>query len=103
MLTAVVRSVVRASADDYAEFARLFPELAVIEPTPSAERFAEVIAPDTFFLREGDKAVGYAWSRARGQQLHVVHVVVDPAHRRRGVGRALMTAIAEQGGAAGFA
>ncbi len=95
-------SVTRGTSADYDAFARLFPELAVIEATPSYERFCESIAPESIFLRDGDAVVGYAWARARGEKLHVVHVIVDPAHRRRGVGKALMSAMAERGRNAGF-
>ena len=91
-----------ALAADYPAFARLFPELAVPEDTPSADRFAQTIAPDAIVLRDGDGVVGYAWARPRGEQLHVVHLIADPAHRRRGVGRALMAAVAERGRGAGF-
>ena len=95
-------AVSSASAADYPAFARLFPELAVPDPVPSAERFAESIAPQAIFLRDGDAIVGYAWARPRGERLHIVHVIADPAQRRRGVGRALMDALAARGRAAGF-
>lgn len=95
-------TVSSASAADYPAFARLFPELVVPDPVPSAERFAESIAPQAILLHDGDAVVGYAWARPRGERLHVVHVITDPAHRRRGVGRALMDTLAERGRAAGF-
>ncbi len=91
-----------AAAADHPAFARLFPELAVPDPLPSAERFAEVIAPGAIFARDGEAIVGYAWSRPRGDRLHVCHVVVDPAHRRRGVGRALMIELSKRARAAGL-
>jgi ribosomal protein S18 acetylase RimI-like enzyme len=90
------------TAADYPAFTRLFPELAVPDPVPSAERFAVAIAQQAIFLRDVDAVVGYAWARPRGERLHVVHVITDPAHRRRGVGRALMNALAERGRAAGL-
>lgn len=95
-------SVTRGTADDYEAFAKLFPELAVIEKTPSRERFVEAIMPGSIFVREGDVVAGYAWSRARGEKLHVVHVIVAPTHRRRGVGKCIMNAIAEHGRKSGF-
>jgi GNAT superfamily N-acetyltransferase len=95
-------AVSSASAADYPSFARLFPELVVPDPVPSVERFAESIAPQAIFVRDGDAVVGYAWARPRGARLHIVHVITDPAYRRRGVGRALMDALAERGRAAGF-
>jgi GNAT superfamily N-acetyltransferase len=94
--------VTPASPADYDVFVRLFPELAIPDPVPTAERFAEGIAPQAIFAREGDRALGYAWARPRGERLHVVHVITAPNARRRGVGRALMDALAERGRAAGF-
>jgi len=91
-----------ATAADYRAFVRLFPELAVPDPLPSAERFAKVIAPQAIFARDGDTIVGYAWSRPRGERLHVVHVITDPAHRRRGVGRALMLELSQRAQVAGL-
>jgi ribosomal protein S18 acetylase RimI-like enzyme len=91
-----------ASPSDYRVFVRLFAELAVPESPPSRERFERDIAPDTVVVRNRETAVGYAWARPRGDRLHVVHVVTHPQHRRRGVARALMNAVAERGRAAGF-
>jgi GNAT superfamily N-acetyltransferase len=96
-------TVSAADPADYPTFARLFPELEVPEPVPPPERFAAAIVPQAIFLRDGTDVVGYAWARARGDVFFVVHVIVDPRHRRRGVGRALMNALAERARAAGFA
>ena len=94
--------VSNAAAEDYPAFARLFPELEVVNPLPSLDSFAKVIAPDAIFAREGNALVGFGWSRPRGDQLYVVNVITDPAHRRRGVGRVLMQELARRGRAAGF-
>jgi ribosomal-protein-alanine N-acetyltransferase len=91
------------SSADYRDFVRLFPELWVPEGPSSAERFAEWIAPPhALVLRDGDAVLGFAWARPRGDRPHVSIVITDPAHRRQGVARTLMTAVAEQGRAAGF-
>jgi ribosomal-protein-alanine N-acetyltransferase len=91
-----------ATPDDYEVFARLFPELAVPEQTPPYERFVTTIVPGAIVVRDEGGAVGYAWGRARGERFHVVHVIADPAHRRRGVGRALMAALAQRARHLGF-
>lgn len=72
------------------------------EPAPTRSTFEELIRPASIVARRGDAIVGYAWSRPRGERLHVVHLITDPAHRRAGVGRTLMRAIAEHGKNAGF-
>ena len=74
-----------ATAADYPAFVRLFPELEVVDPVPSAERFAEVIVPQSVFAREGHAIVGFGWSKPRGERLYVVNLIADPAHRRRGI------------------
>ncbi|HSY24312.1 MAG TPA: GNAT family N-acetyltransferase [Polyangiaceae bacterium] len=91
-----------ATAADYPAFARLFPELGVVDPLPTADLFAGLIAPQSIVAREGETIVGFAWSRPRGEQWHVVVVITDPAYRRRGVGRALMKELAKRGRAMGF-
>lgn len=91
-----------ASAADYPTFTRLFPELGVPDAIPTADAFANRIVPGAIMLCDDGASVGYAWARARGDRFHVVHVIVDPLHRRRGVGRALMQALARRARGAGF-
>jgi ribosomal protein S18 acetylase RimI-like enzyme len=83
-----------ARSDDYRLFVRLFGELGTGDPTPSPERFGEHIAPHTIFLEQGGNVVAYAWAVALGELARVINVVVDPACRSRGVGGALMDALA---------
>jgi GNAT superfamily N-acetyltransferase len=91
-----------AAVADYPAFARLFPELAVVDPLPTADHFAGLIVPQSIVARDGEAIIGFAWPRPRGTQWHVVVVIVDPAHRRQGVGRALMQELAKRGRAMGF-
>jgi ribosomal-protein-alanine N-acetyltransferase len=41
----------------------------------------------------GGALVGMASARVQGDEAHVIRIAVDPAHRRRGVGRALLAAL----------
>lgn len=95
-------SISPAHVDDYDDFARLFAELQVPETVPDRARFVSAIAPEAIFVREGIRVAGYVWARARGDSLHVVHVVVDPAFRRRGVGQLLMRTAAAHGRSLGL-
>jgi ribosomal-protein-alanine N-acetyltransferase len=45
----------------------------------------------------GERMVGYAIVWVVHDELHVLNVATDPAHRRRGVGRALLNQVAELG------
>ncbi|MDI6655777.1 MAG: ribosomal protein S18-alanine N-acetyltransferase [Candidatus Hydrothermarchaeota archaeon] len=53
--------------------------------------------PDTFFVAEENGAVvGYVISRMVNRSGHVLAIAVDPRHRNRGLGRALMNAVTER-------
>ncbi len=94
-----VTPLVRAArADDYGVFARLFPELRVEDPVPTPEAFAARMVPWTVVLEAeaGGDAVGYGFWQAYGPTAHVVQVVVDAGVRGRGLGIALMGALAER-------
>lgn len=92
-----------AAADDYEAFTRLFPELEVPDPLPSLERFAAAIVPDALVAVDDDRVVGITWARKRGESLHIVYLITDRAHRRRGIGVTLMHAAAVCGRALGLA
>jgi GNAT superfamily N-acetyltransferase len=93
-----VSSLVRtrpARADDYQVFAQLFPELGIDDALPDQKRFTESIMPDALIAEIDGVAVGYARGRKLDETGHVVHIIVAPSHRQRGVARALMQEIAE--------
>jgi GNAT superfamily N-acetyltransferase len=89
--------LVRAATEaDYPTFARLFPELGVPDPLPDKARFAERMLPRVVILEERGAGLGYAFWQRYGETFHVVNVVVDPAARGRGLGRALMVEVRER-------
>jgi GNAT superfamily N-acetyltransferase len=90
-----------ARREDYAVFARLFPELRVPDATPTAEQYEAKIRPHAFFLWDGTRPVAYAFWQPLADVALVIHVVVDPRWRARGVGTALMHELAARAKAAG--
>ena len=79
-----------ARTDDYPHFARFFAELRVPEPAPSPEKFTRNFMPSAFFLEEGANLVAYGCTYPIGTFGMVLHVVVAPEARGRGVGAAVM-------------
>lgn len=92
-----------ARVDDYPAFVRLFPELAVDDPTPSAARWAAEFVPGAIVVEEDGAVLAYTWVQELGDTGYVRHVVVAPDARGRGLGRALMDAAAARFRAAGLA
>lgn len=91
-----------ATTGDYAVFASLFPELGVDDPTPTREAFEERLRPATVIAERSGEPAGYGYYELFHDCLYVRNVVTAPQHRRKGVGRALMHAMAERGRAAGI-
>lgn len=91
----------RAVPADHGTFARLFPELAIDDPLPDRARWEAEMLPGTICLEHQGAVVAYAWVKVFGTSGHVVNLVVDPALRGRGVGGALMDAVADHLRAAG--
>lgn len=79
--------------DDYPLFVRLVAELDIEDPLPTPDQFAARMLPRLLVLEDGESATGYAWWQPFGATAHVTHVVVDPASRGRGAGRALLDAV----------
>lgn len=86
-----------ARIEDHATFVRLFAELAVPDPPPDEARFRSVVAPHARFAEDETGAVvGYTYSEALESDGYIRNVVVDPAARGGGVGRALMEDLAQR-------
>jgi GNAT superfamily N-acetyltransferase len=91
----------RASPEDYATFARLFPELGIDDPIPGRDAWATGYVPFTLIAHDAADALGFAFTQEYADTGYVRNVVVAAEARRRGVGRALMEATARHLRAAG--
>ena len=78
-----------ARADDYAAFTRLFGELAIPDPVPSAERFETTLVPQ-MRVAVADEVIGYVTWRPYGSLVHVVQLAVDRNMRGRRIGESLL-------------
>jgi GNAT superfamily N-acetyltransferase len=90
-----------AVAADYPHFARLFPELGVDDPIPPPDRWTSIYVPETVIFEDGGAVVAYAHAQALRGVGYVRQVVVDPARRGQGLGRAVMQEVAARLTAAG--
>lgn len=84
-----------ATPADYPVFARLFLELATGDPTPSPEPWARDIAPQTWLFEQDGAVAGYLWFQRLDGVGYVRHVVVAPELRARGLGGAMLRALAD--------
>ena len=85
-----------ATAADYDGYARLFPELRVDDPMPSAERFANDLVARSLVAVDGGDVVGFAMVEQLAEVGYVRNIMTAPERRRHGVGLALMTAMRER-------
>lgn len=88
---------------DFPHFARLFPELATGDPLPDQGQWEAAQMPGTRFFEDGAEVVAYAYAVPMAEVGYVRHVVVDPAHRGRGLGKIVMETLARSFRAAGCA
>ena len=98
---------VRAAVpEDYGVFALLFPELWVEERPLEKDRWEREMMATTLIAEAGSgdlpagalprRSVGYAYFQIIRDTAYVRHVVTAPEARQRGVGKALMIAIARR-------
>jgi ribosomal protein S18 acetylase RimI-like enzyme len=92
-LTMFARS---AAPADYEAYVRLFAELGVPDPVPERARWETEMLPHTLVIEQDGALIAYVYGRSLGDVGYVFNVVVDPACRGRGVGRALMHAVGER-------
>lgn len=84
-----------ATPADYAEYARLQPELGTSDKVPDRERWLREMASTTLMLESDGAIAGYAWYEVLVRDGYVRNVVVDARARGRGHGRRLMQALAQ--------
>ncbi len=86
-----------ATAGDYPRFARFLPELRTGDPTPDEPTFvAGYVDRTSFFGRPDEEPLGMTIVDVLPAAAYVRVVVVAPESRGRGVGRALMNALATE-------
>jgi GNAT superfamily N-acetyltransferase len=85
----------KAREDDYPAFAQLFPGLGVDDPVPSRDAWVHVLTPFTLVAERSSRVLGYCFCHEYTDTGYVRHIVVAPEARGAGIGRALMTATAE--------
>lgn len=90
-----------ATPADYPAYARLFPELGVDDPIPPAATWSAQQCPTTRVLEHAGTVVAYLYFERMHDLGYIRNVVVDPAHRGRGLGLALMQSLADELRAAG--
>lgn len=85
-----------ATAADYPHFVRLFAELATGDHTPSAQVWADELAPQTTVGEFDGAVVGYIYAQLLDGLGFVRHIAIDQTHRGQGFGRVLMQCAAQR-------
>jgi ribosomal-protein-alanine N-acetyltransferase len=91
----LIGPMVAADAPRCAELERLL--FAGDDPW-SAEAFVDALAAGHHYLsaRDGNSLIGYAGLARIGAEAEIHTLGVDPAHHRRGIGRALLRAVLDR-------
>jgi GNAT superfamily N-acetyltransferase len=90
-----------AIGSDYDAFRDLIPELGATVHVPTREQFFALVARGAFFIVHAGSPQGYGFLRTYGETAHLVHVIVAPGSRRKGLGRAVMREAARRAHRAG--
>ena len=90
-----------ARDDDYADFVRLFGELAIPDPLPNAERFAASIVPVMSVAMLDAQVVGFVTWRRYSEIAHVMQLAVDRHVRGQRIGQRLLEHARDAARAAG--
>jgi GNAT superfamily N-acetyltransferase len=90
-----------AGLGDYAAYVRLFGELAIPDPVPSAERFVTLAEQMRVACDDTGSVVGYVTWRPYGALAHVVQIAVDRERRGQRIGERLLEHVRGEARAAG--
>jgi GNAT superfamily N-acetyltransferase len=90
-----------ARDDDYAHFVRLFGELAIPDPLPTAERFAAAIVPVMSVATLAGDVIGFVTWRRYSEIAHVMQLAVDRHVRGQRIGQRLLEHARDAARAAG--
>ncbi len=90
-----------ARDDDYADFVRLFGELAIPDPLPSADRFTASIVPVMSVALLDERVVGFVTWRRYSEIAHVMQLAVDRDVRGQRIGQRLLEHARDAARAAG--
>jgi ribosomal protein S18 acetylase RimI-like enzyme len=104
-----IEAAVEVTAELVEAFARLIPQLTSTDPAPGAAELREMVeAPGTTLLVARDDGATIVGALAlivgrtpTGLRAHIESVVVDRAHRGRGIGEALCREALSRAAAAG--
>lgn len=90
-----------AQPGDHPTFARLFLELETGDAVPDPARFASHLVADVAIAEVDGAPAGYVYVQVLETTGYVRHLVIDPASRRRGVGRRVLDEVGGRFRAAG--
>jgi ribosomal protein S18 acetylase RimI-like enzyme len=79
-----------AAVDDHPLVVRLFPDLLTGDAPPDRARWRDRFVPTSRIAVVDGEAAGYLYYDVLDGVGYIRNVVVDPAHRGRGIGRALV-------------
>ena len=85
-----------ATPADHSDYVRLFAELGVDDRVASLERFVAELMARTIVATDDGRIVGYALCEVLAEVGYIRNIVSAPAHRRSGIGYALMQALRQR-------